>query len=295
MQSKKMFFVTLPSVLFIASVALGGEFDTLIKPSDLSKIMKQSDMLIIEATEPAIYEKSHIPNARLLPISKIKNSIDKDYQKQNGFPVRPEKMEEILRSLGVRNDSRVVIYDSGEELDKGSGLVWTLLKVYGLERIQILSGGKKRWAEEGYPLTAAMTEIMPSSIKIMPRKDLVVSADWILKNLKSGIKLLDARLPDEFLGESSMGHLPGALHLEWHEMQDPKETFKSTEEISSILSKRGIKKDDRIITYCNWGPKASFLFAVLKSMGYNVQIYWGGIDEWSSDEKFPIIDESSKK
>lgn len=230
----------------------------------------------------------------LLPISWIKNSLDKDFQRKTGLPIRPEKMEEMLSNLGIDNNSRVIIYDSGQELDKGAGLVWTLLTVYGVDRVQILGGGKKRWADEGYPLTTALPAVKPSSYKVKPKTDMVVTAEWLLKNFGSGIKLLDARLHDEFSGESSMGHLPGALHLEWHELQDSKETFKSPRKISEILAKRGITRDSRIITYCNWGAKASFLFSALKSLGYNVQIYWGGIDEWSSDGTLPIVDESSK-
>lgn len=295
MKVKILFSIILFSSLYLVSLASGeGGTHIVIKPSELSGLLNQADVLIIEATEPAIYERSHLPNSRLLPISWIKNSVDKDFQRKTGLPIRPEKIEEVLRSLGIENDSRVIVYDSGQELDKGAGLVWTLLTVYGVDRVQILAGGKKRWADEGHPLTAARPEVKPSSFEVKPKIDSVVTADWILKNLGSGIKLLDARLPDEFLGESSMGHLPGALHLEWHELQDPKETFKTPQEITEVLKRKGITKDSRIITYCNWGAKASFLFSALKSLGYNVQIYWGGIDEWSSDGTLPIVDESSK-
>lgn len=269
--------------------------DVLIKPSELSKIMGKPGVVIVEATEEGIYKKSHIPGAVVLPISKIKTSIDKDYQRQTGFPIRPEKIEEILGGIGISNDSKVIIYDSGTELDKGAGLAWTVLTIYGQDNARILSGGKKRWEEEKRPLTADAPIIKPSVFKSNPRKEFVVNADWLAKNLKKDIVILDGRLPDEFTGESSMGHIPGAKLLEWHDLQDPKETFKSPEDVAGILNKKGVTKNKETITYCNWGPKAAFLFSVLKNMGYNVRIYFGGIDEWSSDETLPIIDESAGK
>jgi len=267
--------------------------DILIRPSELSKTIGQPGVVIIEATEEDIYKMSHIRGAVLLPVSRIKSSINKDYQRQTGFPLQPEKVEDILSSIGVSNDSRVIVYDSGTELDKGAGIAWTLLTIYGHDRVQILSGGKKRWSEEGYPLTTDIPVINPSFFKAKLRHELVVTADWLLKNLNKDIKILDARLPDEYTGESSMGHIPGAKLLEWHDLQDPKETFKSSEEIAGILNKMGVTKDKEVITYCNWGPKASFLFSALRSAGYNVRIYFGGIDEWSSDSSLPIIDEST--
>lgn len=267
--------------------------DVLIKPSELSKIMGTPGMVIVEAAEADVYKKSHITGAVVLPISVIKMSIDKGYQRQTGFALRPEKVEEILGSIGISNDSMVIVYDSGTELDKGAGLVWMLFTIYGHDNVRILSGGKKRWSEEGHSLTSDITIIKPSVYKSTPGKELVVTADWLLKNLKKDINILDARLPDEYSGETSMGHIPGAKHLEWHELQDPKETFKSPGEIAGMLNKIGITKGNKIITYCNWGPKASFVFSALKSMGYDVRIYWGGIDEWASDQSLPITDESS--
>lgn len=284
------------ALLFIQGASGKAEgLDVLIKPSELSKIMGRPGVVIVEATEEGIYKKSHIPGAVVLPISKIKTSIDRDHQRQTGFPIRPERMEEILGSLGISNDSKVIIYDSGTELDKGAGLAWTVLAIYGQEKARILSGGKKRWEEENRTLTADVPVIKPSVFKANPRREFVANADWLLKNLKKDINILDARLPDEYAGESSMGHIPEAKLLEWHDLQDPKETFKSPEEIAGILNKMGITKDKEVITYCNWGPKAAFLFSVLKNMGYNVRIYWGGIDEWSGDESLPIIDESAGK
>lgn len=282
--------------LFIQGALRNAEaLDVLITPSELSAIMGQSGVVIVEATEVDIYKKSHIPGAVVLPISRIKTSIDKDYQRQTGFPLRPEKIEDILGSIGVSNDSRVIVYDSGTELDKGAGIAWTVLTIYGHDRVQILSGGKKRWSEEGHPLTTDVPIVNPAVFKAELRKELVVSADQLVKNLKKDIVILDARLPDEFTGESSMGHIPGAKLLEWHDLQDPKETFKSSKEIANILNSIGATKDKEVITYCNWGPKASFLFSALKSVGYNVRIYFGGIDEWSSDQSLPIIDESAGK
>lgn len=284
------------ALLFIQGASGKAEgSDVLIKPSELSKIMGKPGVVIVEATEEGIYKKSHIPGAVVLPISKIKTSIDRDYQRQTGFPIRPERMEEILGGIGISNDSKVIIYDSGTELDKGAGLAWTVVAIYGQDKARILSEGKKRWEEEKHPLTADVPVIKPSVFKSNLRKEFVVNADWLAKNLKKGIHILDGRLPDEFTGESSMGHIPGAILLEWHDLQDPKETFKSPKEVAGILNKKGVKKDREVITYCNWGPKAAFLFSVLKNMGYNARIYFGGIDEWSSDQSLPIIDESAGK
>lgn len=74
--------------------------------------------------------------------------------------------------------------------------------------------------------------------------------------------LIDTRETEEFI----KGHLPGAILIPWHMID---------EKIG------GIKKDKSIILYCRTNNRAARAAGTLETLGYtNVSVYKGGWDEW---------------
>ena len=60
-----------------------------------------------------------------------------------------------MRSLGLRQDSRVVCLDRNEAYGGmlAAARVWWLLRLYGHSAVSVLHGGLPRWRALGYPLT----------------------------------------------------------------------------------------------------------------------------------------------
>ena len=103
----------------------------------------------------------------------------------------------------------------------------------------------------------------------------------------AGLKLLDLRSHEEFIGERTMGedppgHIPGAVNLVWRDFASPPERIVApAEKIERMLTDAGVQRDDRIVTYCRSGPRAAVGYLALKELGYDVRLFDGSYAEWS--------------
>src|SRR4030095_15929244 len=83
----------------------------------------------------------------------------------------------------------------------------------------------------------------------MSRDSALVSADWAEKNLETpGIVFVEV---DEDTTAYDGGHIPGASKLDRKkDLQDPvRRDFVNQEQLSALLSERGISNDDTVILY----------------------------------------------
>lgn len=273
------------AIFFQSSKPAFGQSDDLIDTEGLTTIQGKPGVVIIDARDDESYMEAHIPGAVNLHFSSILELKDSAYMKQTGLALRPEKAEELLGSLGISNDTRVVVYDSPPSFE--SPIIWLSLKIYGLDKVQMLSGGIKKWKKEKRPLTKEVPQVKSAVFKANPKTELVATSDWIVKN-EGKITILDARGGEDYIGATGGGHIPGAFPIEWIRIADARNSFKSPDEIRELLNRSGVTKDREIVTYCQVGPKASVLFAALKMMGYKVRLYWGSMAEWSKDPNLKV-------
>ena len=84
-----------------------------------------------------------------------------------------------------------------------------------------------------------------------------------------------------------MGHIPGAVKLDWHvDLNDPVERdFLGGQALASLLSERGIDRDDTIVIYGdknNWW--AAYALWILSLFGHeDVRLLDGGRDAWLAE------------
>ena len=57
------------------------------------------------------------------------------------------KFAEVLQNLGISEDSHVVIYDLANG-GNAAARCWWMLRAFGLEKVQVLSGGFQKKAEK---------------------------------------------------------------------------------------------------------------------------------------------------
>lgn len=272
-------------IFLINSPVFAKSNNILIETEELASILGNPDIVIVDARGEDIYEEGHIPGAVNLSQGNIQELKDKDYMKQTGLGLRPEKAEELFGGFGIGNSARVIVYDNPSATE--ASFVWAVIRIYGLDNVQILSGGIKKWKKEKRPVTKDVPTVKPAVFKANPKTELVVTAEWIVKNDGKAV-LLDARGGEDYIGATGGGHIPGALSMEWIKVADARNSFKSPDEIRDLLSKSGITQDKEIVAYCQVGPKASVLFAALKMMGYKVSLYWGSMAEWSKDPSLKV-------
>ena len=286
MRLTKVFsFISFFAAIILIGTSSFASNDILISGGELTAFIGKPGVVIVDAREKRSYDKRHLTGAVNLPFSIIASLRDEATIKKSGVALPLEKAEKLFGERGISNNSRIVVYDSPPSV--AASYVWFTLKIYGAEDVRILSGGIKAWRKEKRPLTKEVAIVNPAEFKANLRSEFITTADWIIKN-KESIQILDARSLEEFVGARGVGHIPGALLLEWKQLANAKESFKSTAEINEIISKTGVSNDKEIVVYCEIGPKASFLFAALTIAGYIPKCYCGSMKEWSDDPNRPI-------
>lgn len=237
------------------------------------------------------YDAGHLPGARYISMRQI--STDRD-----GLSLQmlsPEELVGVFESLGISDDSRIVIYFS-------SGWVTPTARVYlaldraGLgARASILDGGRAAWEAEGGALTAELPTFRPGSIHAEPR-DVIAQADWLSANLKNPrIAVVDARHAPFYSGQRGghgmrrAGHIAGAASIPYPTVID-EETLKlkPLAELRAMFEAAGAEPGDLVVTYCHIGQQASLVYLAARRLGYDARLYDGSFDEWSNREDLPV-------
>src|SRR5690625_4772267 len=95
---------------------------------------------VIDVRKKEEYDQGHIPGALFL-------DVKHDLSGENTFFPTPEILGEKLGQLGISEDSRVVIYDSGTQ--RRAAKAWVTLYYIGHHTIHILQGGYPHWENKG--------------------------------------------------------------------------------------------------------------------------------------------------
>src|SRR5690606_8452918 len=83
-----------------------------------------------------------------------------------------------------------------------------VLRLFGVERLRIMDGGRQRRVEEGRPLETAAARPPRGDVEVGERDDTRLRAfrEDVLEHLMRGRPLVDVRSPEEFRGERM--HMP---------------------------------------------------------------------------------------
>lgn len=240
------------------------------------------------------YQAGHIPGAAFVDRKTAWNKVD-------GIPgMLPyvETLVQELESVGISNDSKVIIYDSSGGL-WASRLFWAL-DYLGHRDVHILNGGWNKWVREKRAIEIA--SYLPPRGKFIPhiQPDFLATEDWILENLTNpDVQIIDTRSPREHAGEDVKaargGHIPGAVNINWisNLKGDNLKTFAFEEELAELYDSQKISKDKIIVTYCQTGVRGAHTYFVLKLLGYpKVRVYDGSWAEWGNNWKTPVIRET---
>jgi len=273
--------------------------DVLVSTEWVANHLNDPGIRIVEVDYDPIsnYYVGHIPGAVLF-----------DWKKDMNHPVirdilTKEQLEELLSRNGISNDTTIVLY--GDYNNWFAAFAFWILKYYGVEKVKLMDGGRKKWILEGRPLT---TEIPSYPRAVFKAKEPDETIRVYLDYVKAAIRmkdhvLIDVRSPKEYTGEilappeypeekaQRGGHIPGAINIPWSlAVNEADGTFKTRKELEEIYKSRGVTPDKEIITYCRIGERASVTWFVLKYLlGYqNVKNYDGSWTEWGSIVKNPI-------
>ncbi len=236
------------------------------------------------------YHMGHIPGSVLI-----------DWKKDINDPVRRDiitrdELESLLGRLGVSNDHEIILY--GDFNNWFAAFVFWVMKYYGVERVVLMNGGRKKWIEADGPVTKDVPTPPAMTFHAKaPDETVRVYLDYVREAIKMRDKVLvDVRGPKEFTGEilappeyptehaQRGGHIPGAKNIPWGQAVNEDGTFKSPEDLRKLYEGHGVTPDKEVVCYCRIGERSSHSWFVLKYLlGYpNVKNYDGSWTEWGN-------------
>jgi len=245
----------------------------------------------------------HIPGAVLVDYKKIRAKKKVDGVELEKMLPGKAAMENIMQSLGVNQDSAIVIVSRGmNNLDMtGATRMYWQLKYYGQDNMGILDGGVAQWLMDGHKVSVKPTPVKKGNWKATAeRNELLATSEDVAKAVKDGsVQLVDNRPISQYLGVVykksyvyAPGHIPTAKSFpnELFTAPSAPAKFNSKEKLTSLSEAMGIDPNKTSINYCNSGHLATggwfYLHEVMGNK--NVKMYDGSMHEWTK-EKRPVV------
>jgi thiosulfate/3-mercaptopyruvate sulfurtransferase len=286
----------LASLVLFASTSLASAADMLVTPAWLVEHRGEKNLVLLHVGVPADFEKEHIPGAQLV------NPQDLAIPRAEGALILQllplDQLHAKLESLGIGDDSRVVVY-FGKDWVSPTTRVYFSLDAAGLgDHASILDGGMPAWKAAGGTVTTAPEAAAPprtkGKITAAPRPELVADLDFVKANLcTAGVAIVDSRTPKFFDGADAgsmprAGHIPGARSLPFDTLVTDDNRMKSRDETAKLLEAAGVKPGDTVVSYCHIGQQATVMYFAAKRLGYKALLYDGSWDEWSRRSDLPV-------
>jgi thiosulfate/3-mercaptopyruvate sulfurtransferase len=253
--------------------------------------LNNDNIRIVDArTDIRDYWLSHIPGAVYLDTGILR-------WPDQGIPSKllpPEALAILLGQMGISENTTVIAY-----YDKNGYppfyLLWALDYI-GHKSSALLQDGFERWRREGRPVSQDYPKIRPAVYRKPSRvnPDVRATVEDVLKEIRAGAVLVDARPQDLFTGEKGAwkrkGHIKGAVSHPWVLDLNGDGSWKTKEELTAGYQAVGVTPDKKVIVYCGQGQMAAHTYFSLKHiLGFpNVRLYDGGFNEWSNRDDLPV-------
>ncbi len=254
---------------------------------------------LLESDEDVLlYRTGHIPGAQKLDwIEDLNDQVTRDY-------IDTAAMQQLLRDRGINDDTTIVLY--GDKNNWWACYAYWVLKLFGLEHVRVLDGGRARWIQENRPIETETPMSPQGSITVAPRDDATIRAykDDVLAHVAAGKRLVDVRSAEEYRGERMHmpdypnegalrgGHIPGAASVPWARAVDPdSHLFRTAAELRAIyVDEQSLVPSDELVVYCRIGERSSHTWFVLHELlGWpSVRNYDGSWTEWGNAVRVPI-------
>jgi thiosulfate/3-mercaptopyruvate sulfurtransferase len=209
------------------------------------------------------YKNRHIKNA-------IFFDLDKNSKKDTDLPhmlTDAKSWEDIVSSMGIKNDERIVIYDNSDVIS--SCRCWYNFIYFGHdpELVHVLDGGLKKWIEEDKQTTSEIISATPSSYTVHEKKELVKDINQVNKNIfENKFNIIDARSLERFEGKVPeprkglrSGSIKNSFCLPFSELINQDRTFISKEKILEKFKSTGYEVGKNMVFTCGSGVTASVL------------------------------------
>lgn len=245
----------------------------------------------------AQFEQQHIAGAQHADLDQHLSTHDDALRVNGGRHPLPQRdvVMHWLRSMGVRNDSQVVVYDRNGM--NYCGRLWWMLKWCGHEAVAVLDGGLQAWVAAGGAVEsgAATTRGEPSNFSLREPLVQLVDTQTVAANLGNPQQtLIDARGAPRYRGEVEpldpvAGHIPGALNRPFNSNLNADGFFKSPEQLrQEFAALLGERSASSVVHHCGSGVSAvpNVLAMQVAGLGHTA-LYAGSWSEWCRTAGLP--------
>jgi thiosulfate/3-mercaptopyruvate sulfurtransferase len=273
--------------------------DVLVSTEWVADHLKDPKVRLVESDEDVLlYETGHIPGAVKIDwVADLNDPLVRDY-------VSRDRLQAVLRAKGINNDTTIVFY--GDKNNWWACYSFWVLRLFGVENLKIMDGGRMRWTQEGRPLETAVPSYPSGNVTIGERSEAAIRAfrEDVMEHVRARRPLVDVRSPEEFRGERLHmpeypsegalrgGHIPGARSIPWARAVTPEtHTFRPASELRTLYEQEnGLKRDADTVVYCRIGERSSHTwFALTYLLGFEkVRNYDGSWTEWGNAVRLPI-------
>lgn len=266
-------------------------FDCAAQPAPNIDEKKRKKYPLIPINAFDNYQKAHIPDAVYIDVPG--NLTDESSDIPMMAP-HIEQAAEYFSSVGIDNDSRVVLYSSANFI--WAARVWWLLKAVGFEQVSILNGGLSKWVAENRPITDKVS-LYPTGQLDVTEVEVFVDKEKVKTAIDdTSMLLIHALTPGVYDGSNNnlvfgrRGHIPKSINIPSESLLDKQSgSYLPGDELVKLFEANQCDRAKEIITYCGGGVNASALAFSLCLAGYdNVSIYDGSMNEWGNDISLPV-------
>lgn len=250
--------------------------ELLIQVEEMSSHVVDPQLVLLDARSREKYELGHIRGAVSLPPRLLEEApILDNGSKVPHVVMRPSHAMDVLRRAGLRNTSRVVVYDDG-----GGYLasrLWWMLAYYGHAATTVLDGGFHAWQAAGLPASADVPE--PEKGDFFPHAEASTAADFydvllcigrqspVLVNTLSVESFEAGAIPDSVSFPFQLTYRDGRV--------------RPSGVLRALFEERGMSSDRELVFYCGVGYTASQgLFAARVAGFERVRLYDGSLKDW---------------
>jgi len=284
------------SALFCAAVFASSTHGTpeslLVSTGWLADHLRDPKLVLLAVVDDKTYTEEHIPGAVRLDLSSVQAPPGPGKLTLELPPV--VDIVETFSKLGVSGDSHVVLYFANNNWASRTTRVFLTLDAIGMGgNTSILDGGLAAWKSEKRPVTAEVKPVTRGNLTAHPQSDVIADLDYVRANLKHpGVDIIDARDAEYYTGASvppgrRAGHIPGATNLTFSTLLDANGKFKSPEVLATMFRDAGVKKGDRVVSYCHIGQQATVVYFAARYLGYDARLFDGSWEEWSAHTDLP--------
>jgi len=273
--------------------------DALVSTEWVAGHLEDPSVRLVESDEDVLlYEVGHIPGAVKIDWhTDLQHPLNRDYLDEESFA-------RLMRERGISPDTTVIFY--GDKNNWWATYALWVFRLFGHDRVKVMDGGRKKWEDEGRPMTMDAPSYPPSEYPVPTRDDERIRAfrEDVLQHIGQRGQLVDVRSPEEFSGEKLHmpdypqegamrgGHIPGARSMPWARAVNPDTgEFRSAEELRALYQEQlGLDPEQPTIAYCRIGERSSHTwFALTYLLGFrNVRNYDGSWTEWGNSVRLPI-------